>query len=494
MKKSHIAFICFCLTATLVFILFRHDKINAPPKEAPASSSYLKSNFKHIVFISIDTLRADHLSCYGYPRTTTPFLDNLANKGLRFTNAFSPISTTAPSHTSMLTGLYPLQHKVMKNGDRLNDSFTTLPELLQKQGFTTVGFSATNVHFKPSNLAQGFALFNEPSDEYIQGSVQKTGKIYRDAKDTIDEAVGWINGGKTPDKFFLFIHLFDPHRIFSPPTQHLEAVTASVLDPEAMTDFLIAQQHIKPEFYQDRKQLLTTINAYDGEIHFADGELARLFATIQAKGLENETLWIVTSDHGEGLGAHMYAEHGRNIYNEQIHVPLIIYPSSTGAAHELSEIVQNVDLMPTIADLLDITQDSLIPYPLEGVSLQPYMTSEKKGIPHEFGFAQRRAYQEKPGANAPPKELIEYEEGEKFTIFTKQQKLIYNTVRGEEMYDIMTDPYETIDLASQHHPMQTLLKETMGKKIKELKSDFQIEKSTVDKKTIKSLKELGYTQ
>ncbi|MHC4220645.1 MAG: sulfatase, partial [Planctomycetota bacterium] len=172
-----------------------------------------------ILLITLDTLRADHLSCYGYPRRTSPFIDSIAAEGVRFTRAFAPMATTVPSHASMLTGLYPLQHGVLKNGNRLSDDVGTLPEILASAGFETAGFVSTNRHFADGNLHQGFRHFDEPAPEGLELQ-------YRCAEQTLDTARAWLAQTPPPPRLFLWIHLFDPHMPYVERQTHLDAATA----------------------------------------------------------------------------------------------------------------------------------------------------------------------------------------------------------------------------------------------------------------------------
>jgi arylsulfatase A-like enzyme len=239
------------VTAAAMLSWFRRPVAAWPPAPEPAAGAVLNrldlrdlqtpdpsQRSDRILLITLDTLRADHMSCYEYPRQTTPFIDSIAAEGVRFTRAFAPMSTTAPSHTSMLTGLYPLQHGVVKNGHRLSDDVGTLPEILASAGFETAGFVSTNRHFAAGNIHQGFAHFDEPAPEGLQLQ-------YRPAGQTLAEARAWLAQTPPPQRLFLWIHLFDPHEPYVERPVHLDAVRAGDNEAdEAWLEFVRREHHV----------------------------------------------------------------------------------------------------------------------------------------------------------------------------------------------------------------------------------------------------------
>lgn len=278
-----------------------------------------KLKLDRIYLIIIDTLRADHLGCYGYPRNTSPFIDSLAKEGILFEKAYSQSSSTCPSHASIFTGLYPFQHRVLANGYVLDDSYTTLAEILRDNGFKTAAFASTDRHFRVTNINQGFDFYEDPV-----GTMELLGRVYRSARLTKKNASIWLNNFDTNQKLFLWLHFFDPHIPYRPPKIHIQEIKESL----NRQDFLRYMKNIPTDmevFENKIYKMYRKIIRYDAEIRYVDEELKHFFSFIDHKGLNKNALWIITSDHGEGLGQHKWYIHGKLLYQEQIHVPLIFY-------------------------------------------------------------------------------------------------------------------------------------------------------------------------
>jgi len=181
--------------------------------------------FERVVLVTIDTLRRDHLGVYGYPRDTSAFVDSLAADGVVFERAYAPIPTTAPSHATIFTSLFPVQHGVRTNGQRLPRGIETLASRLGASGFTTAGFASTRVQWLPTGLARDFEVFdaNRPDDPHV----------YRNASRTVDAALAWLERCVECERLFVFVHLFDPHGPLQPPEDHLDVFRAESPDARA---------------------------------------------------------------------------------------------------------------------------------------------------------------------------------------------------------------------------------------------------------------------
>lgn len=441
----------------------------------------LKADRPNLILITIDTLRADHLGCYGYPRNTSPFIDWLARKGVIFTKGFGSMATTSPSHASILTSLYPIQHNVRKNGHALDDSFLTMAEFLLAMGYETAAFVSTNVHFKVGNMNQGFEVFDEPP---------KTSNE-RVADQTIDRAIDWFDQRTPDDHFFLWVHLFDPHTPYNP---HNKFPQQSAYEREQLVNFLLNRQQVDFEFYGNNKDnLLITMDAYDGEILAVDRAIQRLFERIDKKGLNANTIWILTSDHGEGLGNHRYPSHGKLIYNEQIRIALILYFSFGPFSHQIvDQVVENVDILPTVLELVDGRLDRLILTP-QGTSLMPLLSNDNRKFPNKYAFSQRREY-DKQSAITSGANDEGYEDGEKYALQDTNYKYISHTKGGDEFFNIMDDPYEVNNLIGHGSAEENRLREALISKITKFKQQIESQPESVDQETIERLKSLGYTQ
>lgn len=285
-----------------------------------------------VVVITLDTTRADRLSPYGFMNVSLPALERLAREGVVFDAATSVAPLTLPAHTSLFTGLFPPRHGVRDNADPpLAARFTTLAESLAARGFRTAGFVASIVLDPDRGLAQGFETY-----EGVPANPQSGQRRQRPGNAVMDDTLDWIEGiGGRP--YFLWVHLYDPHRPYDPP------------EPFATT-----YAH----------------NRYVGEIAFADSQVGRLIQGLERRQLLDRSVVVVAGDHGESLGERGERDHGIFIYENVLRVPLIIRaPGLTPA--RAGEVVRLTDVMPTILDLVDVPAPAT---DLDGVSLVPLMS------------------------------------------------------------------------------------------------------------------------
>ena len=266
-----------------------------------------------VVFISIDTLRADRLPVYGYMQAKTPHIDKLAADGVVFENAYAHSPQTLPSHTSILSGELPFEHGVRDNvGFTVKQGQRFLQHALKDAGYATGGFVSSYVLREQTGFHQGFDTFD---DELPAASPeQPLGQVQRRGEDTIAAATRWIDG--QAKKFFLFAHIYEPHTPYTPP--------ARFANPDR----------------------------YDGEVEYSDEIIGRLLDHLRAKNVYDEATIVLFSDHGEGLGDHGEEEHGMFLYRETIRVPLIIkLPNSRSAGKRITAPVQHLDLVPTVLEM-----------------------------------------------------------------------------------------------------------------------------------------------
>lgn len=284
----------------------------------------------NVIVITIDTLRADHLGCYGYRAVKTPNIDALARQGILFWQAYTPTPVTFPSHTSIFTGTYPPFHGIRNNGNFILDSKAlTLAEILTEHGYRTAAFIGAYVLDSYYGLDQGFQTYD---DDFSEGKSNEQ-ELYQEknAEQVTQEAVKWLekNG---QDRFFIWLHYFDPHAPYSPPSPFREEYSH---------------------------------NLYDGEIAYTDYWLGVLFRQLQKQKLDAKTLVILTSDHGESLGEHDELTHGVFIYDSTLRIPLIIKGSQLPSSKTVSTQVRTIDLLPTILQILGIN----LPGQIQGQSL-----------------------------------------------------------------------------------------------------------------------------
>jgi len=291
----------------------------------------------NVLLVTLDTTRADHLGAYGYKHIRTPILDGLADDGALFEHAYTAAVMTFPSHSSILTGLLPPEHGGRNNGaSRLRASAETLAEVLKAAGWHTGAVVGAFVLHSMFGLDQGF----ESYDDYLPDTgAHDVLFAQRGAREVTDAALKYLAQAKS-SKWFLWVHYYDAHSPYRPPSPYRE------------------------EYGR---------NGYDGEIAYVDAQLGRLLAAIQEMGARERTILVVVGDHGEGLREHGEQTHGVFVYDETARVPLIIQvPGFLSGAKRVTSVVRTVDVMPTILDLL-----RLPPRPAAaGTSLWPLMDGQ----------------------------------------------------------------------------------------------------------------------
>ena len=281
------------------------------------------------MLVTIDTLRADHVGCYGATDGATPTLDSIAARGARFETAVSPAPLTLPSHVTLMTALDPPQHGVRNNGSyRLRDEIPTLAERMREGAFPAAAFVSAFVLDRRFGLARGF----EPYDDRLGVQDEEIGVASRPAAETVAAALGWLENA--PERFFLFVHLYDPHFPYEPP-----------------------------EPYRSRQ----LGRPYDEEIAYADAELGRLLAALDARFPDGRSLVVVTADHGESLGEHGEPTHAFTLYDATQHVPLLMAGPGVPAGLVVDRLVRLADVTPTLLALAGLpaleraTGSSLLP-------------------------------------------------------------------------------------------------------------------------------------
>ena len=362
----------------------------------------------NIVLITIDTLRADHLSCYGYERKTSPTIDKIAEKGIIFNNAIAPSSWTSPSMVSLFTSVYPINHGVVHgfvkenkivNQEVFSDELVTLAEMLQSRGYTTFGV-ASNLHLcEGFGFARGFDYFKCLSF-HPAPSVNKT----------LDS---WAQEIKQADKYFLWLHYFDPHHYYRARAPWITQYTSKELTQtlELYRKPMKELWSLIPLFQEDPQVFSNFIALYDSEINYVDSHIEEV---IQKYGFDKDVLLVITSDHGEAFLDHGMINHGHCLYGETINVPLILKLPHQKTGEVIDQPASLLDIMPTILTVLDI------PYS-EQIRGEPLLTQDGqvRNLPDRFLFSEL----EKGNCNMK-------------AILTKEWKYIHNC-KGivEKLYD-----------------------------------------------------------
>jgi len=299
----------------------------------------------NLVLISVDTLRADHVGSYGYPRDTTPFLDRLAESGVRFTNAIASSHWTAPSHATLLTGLYNRAHGVRDYPvpAKLPAAIETLAERLTAAGWKTAGFVGGRYVNARYGLDQGFATWEEDIEPEHS---------FRDANTRVDQAISWLDQHDSDQPFFLFLHIYQVHEPYDPQSPYDKLWNIEPVARDIQHPFVDGKN---PTELPTQAELASQIALYDGDIRVTDDALSRLYARLEASGEIWNTLFVVTSDHGEEFLEHGSGGHGQ-LFGETVRVPLVMHHPGLrlGGEAVVPGIVDGADVMPTLMDLLGV--------------------------------------------------------------------------------------------------------------------------------------------
>ena len=341
----------------------------------------------NVILVTLDTLRADHLSSYGYSRDTSKNIDELAKRGVLFENNFVQMPYTPTSHWSILSGTYPHTHKhyspgVINNKKTLKNNTTNLiTKVLTKNKYT--------------NLAvMGSKMVVNLAPEFDKAVLIKTERIKHTSKKVTDKALELIKSNKN-NNFFMWIHYWDPHQPYLPPSEYIYQDNKKVF-PDG---YVYSRDYVnndsqsnnfgKVEYLKNYNISLKMQQAYDGEIKHTDEEFGRVLNLLQELNLDKKTIIVITSDHGELFGEHKDGnfnlqkfnkpvfEHYETLYDEEIRTPLIIYnPKSNFKNKKIDSLVQEIDIAPTILGMLGID----IPNNIEGKNLQPIINGQIKKV------------------------------------------------------------------------------------------------------------------
>jgi arylsulfatase A-like enzyme len=334
-----------------------------------------------IVLVSIDSLRHDHLGCYGYPKDTSPTIDALAAEGVRFSNAVSTTSWTLPSHAALFTGLYDSSHGVVDNGLRLGDEHVTLAEVLQDAGYQTAGFYGGPYLHPTFGFGQGFETYQScmtrladdlPGRRVRRQARAVLGAAHADVTGPrlLEEVGAWVDsvGGRP---FFLFLHMWDVHYDYVPPERYVE-----MFDPGYPGDLTGAGFARDPRIRRDMpaRDLRHLVALYDGEIRFSDDILGEIFGLLEGRGRFAEALVVVTADHGEEFFEHGGKGHQNTLFEEVLRVPLVMrWPGAIPAGRVVELQVRLIDVMPTILSLAEVP----LPLLIQGRDLSPLLRGEE---------------------------------------------------------------------------------------------------------------------
>ena len=383
----------------LVLISYLGWQIPLASRELPAfppDKARTAADPPNIILLVIDTLRADHMSLYGYSRRTTPVLDEYASRGVVFENAYALSSWTKPSMGSLNTSRYNEMNRVVKWTDLYSDELVMLPELLSEAGYYT-GLISSNQFVTPEyNFSQGIDDFTYALGEGFKQLlfpgdllslrypilIEWAFRMELINSETVNANAATMNEYVLPwlerncaSRFFLQLHYMDPHVPYLPPERNYSRGLKLY-----MSDFRFMKRlHDSSDTLEVRPERVNKIvSRYDDEIAFTDRQLGEFFRTFNSLNLWENTLLIITSDHGEEFTEHGFGGHGHSLFNELIHVPLILFfPGGEYSGMRIDEPVTLLDVMPTILDYVKVESNS----PMEGASLLPVLQGDMDALP-----------------------------------------------------------------------------------------------------------------
>ncbi len=418
-----------------LLILLMAGLIVSSPGALAASSTAT-----NVIVITIDTLRADHLGCYGYKQIRTPNVDTLAADGVRFTRAYTPVPVTLPAHSVIFTGTYPIlsgMHDFSAN--KLSPNQPTLASILKEKGYTTGAVLGSAVLDSRFGLNHGFDFYYDHFD-FSRLQESNLDEMERPGDMVADVALDWLSKNYQK-KFFLWMHLYDPHYPYRPPAPYSDE-------------------------YKSRP--------YDGEIVFADAQVGRLLRFLKEKGLYSNTLIVLSGDHGESLGEHGEKTHGFFIYNATLHVPLIFHLPAGASAESVREMVSLADILPTVLQALKMD----VPSQVQGRSLLPLMSGKKED-------ESRSLYAE----TFLPRIHFNWSELRGIEI----ENFHFIDAPKPELYDLTKDPGETQNLFAQKKAVAEEMRAKLAALVRQYSAGQELaEKTGLDPALMERLKSLGY--
>jgi arylsulfatase A-like enzyme/tetratricopeptide (TPR) repeat protein len=399
----------------------------------------------NVILVTMDTTRADHLACYGYPGVRTPTLDALAGRGVLFEQAATAAPLTLPAHSTIMTGMYPTYHGVRINGNTaLSDEQTTLAEVLSAQGYRTGAFIGAFVLDARWGLKQGFQHYDDQFDLKKYKHLD-LGEVQRPGNEVMDAALAWLEAEKA-NPFLAWIHLYDPHVPYAPP-----------------------------EPYASEYARRGPAGLYDGEIAFMDEQIGRCIDWLARNGLDKSTVIVLVGDHGESLGSHGESTHGYFVYDYALHVPfLAVTPFEGLRGKRVPTQVSTADVFPTILGLLDFAS----PVKVQGRSLVRLMfdPERKDDVP---------AYGESMSPN------LQFGWSALHALRTERYK--YIDAPRAELYDLVRDPGEQMNILPQSSDVARRMKSELDRLMTETSLGApKPQAANLDKETMERLSALGY--
>ena len=443
-KKMVIQIAGFALIGILIFIaILRVER----------SKDYRRSSEYNIILISIDTLRADRLGCYGYKRPTSPTIDALASRGMRFANVIAESSWTLPSHMTMFTGLFPSSHGAVAPRKSINKRIITLTQILKKEGFRTYANTEGGYVNGARGFERGFEIYDDKHKPFIK---------------TIHQAQQWIEQTKSDERYFVFLHTYSVHCPYKSPPRYTEMF--HINDTEEHDDL---KGKCGNNYYNrmilNAEQVAFISNEYDAGIRYADDRLKGFVDFLEKRNDLEKTILILISDHGEEFQEHGQIGHERTLYRECLHVPLIFVAPNLKPGI-VQQTVGLVDLMPTILDMTAIALPDL-----QGRSLLPLMQGS-------FDSRQNKPRFSELDRHIRMRSVVD---GPMHFIFNDRKQ-------SRELYDMASDPREQHNLLDTQPGHAAKYQQLLQTHQKKTNKRFKAATIELDSEQLQQLRALGY--
>lgn len=482
-------------------------RMRIPSPHVHAGSTARPAN---VILITLDTCRQDRLSLYGYGRKTSPNIDAFAERAVVYDNAIANSPWTLPSHASMLTGLYPTTHGAhfvqgsstgLGRADYsrifnqayaapLRGDVTTLAEILKKNGYVTGAIVANSAYlFRAFGLGRGFDYYDdregtrmgfEPVFEtyrriLVGDFLSHRLKWYREAEEIDKLAFGWLDVNRSVP-FFLFLNYNDLHTPYDPPSPY------NHLYPGRMPSRSYDEWEIKSAVFTMQRNLTDKerqhfLSQYDGEINYLDHCLGLFFERLKRLGIYDDSMVILVGDHGESFGEHFFLEHGNHLYENEVHIPLIIKYPGPAKPSRVKDYAETVDILPTVLRQLDIR----IPEGVEGRALEDGASQPAPALSELYVFRDR---------------VIMY--GRRFdrvlrAVYLGKYKYIWSSNGEDELYDLTQDPGETRNLIKELPDVAEAGRKSIESRLGPLGAGPK-QPAIVDKEALERLKSVGYLE
>ena len=442
-----------------------------------------------IIFILIDTLRADRVGAFGNRRGLTPFLDSLAARGVVFQHTYAQSSWTSPSIASLLTSRFVSQHGVVSPFSVLQKTEDTFPEALRRSGYMTAGFVANDLMYAEFGVAQGYdhyeAFPTQPTDAGLPITVP--------ARVLNDAALGWL--GKRAAKaresrrpYFVYLHYMDVHSPYAPSPEAMEHVLGSPPWPDVKevndTFLLSMKEPVEP------RALRQIEDTYDAQVLTLDRQLAQFFEALESRGLLEHAAIVVTADHGEEFKEHGLISHGNTLFNEVTHVPLVVVPPWRRSRRDVSRVASVIDVAPTVLELAGADR----PAPFEGQSLRAELGDASWGATVLRWLRTPRSRDAGTALSELPRSIVTPYRRHSRALVHGDEKLVEDVDGKDVFFDLATDPGERApaQLPAERQKALRELRDTLTAGTERNRSGEQ--RRELDQETRDRLRALGYIE